>query len=174
MRRPGSHTSSVAVPSHSGPQESHTLPPTFGSTFAWKENQRSTSAPSLSAFHTASGGASIISSRSILRSVTGAVLIVVTGDLRVGAQEQPVRPPAGRVLVVVLRGQLRHRGGQLLGEGPPGLRRGEADLGLEAQGGELLAGARGAPDEHGHVPDRAGGDRHEVGGREAVRRLGRV
>src|SRR5687768_73869 len=128
-RLPGSQASTFVVQRISGVQPKVTSPPTpapFAS--ASGANQLAICAPSVSAFHTASGLAAIsVPSFNVLAGLPFFSLMGAPLD-GIGAQHQPVAAAFGVGIVVVLRGEAREAGDQLVGEGGALLRRAEADL----------------------------------------------
>jgi hypothetical protein len=86
----------------------------------------------------------------------------------VGADDEPVPAAALGVLVVVAGRQIGDRGGQLGGEGGPFGGRPEADLGVEAEGGQPLAGPPGPAHGVAHLAHHPGGQGQQVLGRQPV------
>jgi hypothetical protein len=82
-----------------------------------------------------------------------------------GRDDEPVRAP---VVVVVASGQVEHRGGQVVGEGGPVRGRPEADLRVDGQGRQALAGRAGPSGEGADLAHQPPGQRDEVARRQVV------
>jgi hypothetical protein len=77
----------------------------------------------------------------------------------VGGDEEPVRAP---VVVVVANGQVEHGGGQVVGESSPIGGRPEADLRVDGQRRQALAGRAGSARQGADLADEPAGQCDEL------------
>src|SRR3954463_9980045 len=108
-------------------------------------NQESMPGPVAMACHTCSGVASTAADRSISKCLP--ISAVLLRHARVDGDDDAVRSATRGALVVVLADEGGPRGGQFPGERRPVGRGGEADLAVDGEGGDALAGRAGAGDQ---------------------------
>src|SRR3954453_10786531 len=125
--------------------------------------------PVATACHTSSAPAGSSTSRAISNSLAmGSMLLGRGRDGGMQRDHEAVRPPAGGTLVVVAAGQVADRVGQLLREGRAVGARGEADLRVGGEGGELAVRRARAADELADLADEAGAEGQQPARRELV------
>src|SRR5689334_9649204 len=144
------------------------FPPTPGSTLAMGQNQLWMPWPVLIASHTCSGEAAISICTSCLRigSLVDSDGVGFDGffasDHGIDAGEETESAARGSGFVVIFGGEAGDAVGEVLGERIAGLGGGEADVDLERECRDALAGFVGAATDDGEVADGARGEGDEV------------
>src|SRR2546422_2593014 len=153
-----------------------TAPPACGSIALRPMNQASTPGPVAMASQTSSGVASTSISLVSSNGCAMSGLLPVGRDLWLQAgmdgHDHAMLAPAVCGLVMVFADQAGDRRRQLLGEGRAVGRRGEPDLAVHGERGELLAGPRRTGEQLPDLAHQPCGERDQPPGRQPVGRAG--